>query len=155
MSVIIPKAYPHLLIVVGCVYIHSGECMLIVHYWKPVIRRVPKSSPCAKHRAHGEESLCRGPNTEHTTKIKPTAEGGFAVCPNLGTRQNDSLPCASDRHTAKIGPRGQSNTVGQRRHILGTRRNLYVCRVPRSVAHGKESLPCVLHRTHGELPRTY
>ena len=57
------------------------------HYGKPVIRRVPKSSPCANHRAHGEESLCRGPNTEHTAKIKHTAKGGFAVCPNLNTRQ--------------------------------------------------------------------
>ena len=59
------------------------------HYGKPVIRRVPKSSPCANHRAHGEESICRGPNTEHTSKIKHTAKGGFAVCPNLSTRPTD------------------------------------------------------------------
>ena len=106
---------------------------ILAHYRKPVIRHVPKSSPCANHRAHGEESLCRGPNTEHTAKIKPTAEGGFAVCPNLG--QNYSLPCASERHTTKIGPRGQSITVGQRRHILPCASvrhtaNLHLYRVP-------------------------
>ena len=60
-----------------------------IHYRKPVIRGVPKSSPCANHRAHGEESLCRGPNTEHTAQIKHTAKGGFAVCPNLSTRPTD------------------------------------------------------------------
>ena len=61
----------------------------MVPYGKPVIRRVIKSSPCANHRAHGEESLCRGPNTEHTAKIKHTAKGGFTVCSNLSTRRND------------------------------------------------------------------
>ena len=60
-----------------------------IHHGKPVIRRVPKSSPCANHGAHGEENFCRGPNTEHTAKIKHTAKGGFTVCPNLSTRQND------------------------------------------------------------------
>ena len=60
-----------------------------IHYGKPVIRRVPKRSPCTNHQAHGEESLCRGPNTEHTAKIKHTAKGGFAVCSNLSTRRND------------------------------------------------------------------
>ena len=62
---------------------------IYIHYGKPVIRCVPKSSPCANHWAHGEESLCRGPNTEHTAKIKHTAKGGFAVCPNLSTRPTD------------------------------------------------------------------
>ena len=60
-----------------------------MHYGKLVIRRVPKSSPCANHRAHGEESLCRGPNTKHTVKIKHTVKGDFAVCPKLSTRQTE------------------------------------------------------------------
>ena len=105
------------------------------HYGKPVIHRVPKSSPCANHRAHGEESLCRGPNTEHTAKIKHTAKAGFAVCSNLSTRRTISLPCAKDRHTAKIAPRGPTFTAGQRRHILPCASvrhtaNRPLCRVP-------------------------
>jgi len=118
-------------------------------YEKPVIRRVPKSSPCSNHRAHGEESLCRGPNTEHTVKIKLTAKAGFVVCSNLSTRRKQaspcaltlahgetiSLPCAKDRHTAKIAPRGPTFTAGQRRHILPCASvrhtaNRPFCRVP-------------------------
>ena len=72
-----------------CQPIISFSEFVAKHNGKPVIRRVPKSSPCSNHRAHGEESLCRGPNTEHTAKIKHTAKAGFAVCSNLSTRRND------------------------------------------------------------------
>ena len=46
-----------------------------------------------------------------------------------------SLPCATDRHTAKIAPRGPTFTAGQRCHILPCASvrhtaNRPLCRVP-------------------------
>ena len=120
------------------------------HYGKPIIHRVPKSSPCANHRAHGKESLCRGPNTKHTVKIKHTVKGDFAVCPKLSTRQTECFAvCNRPAH----GEEGachpcKRKTAGCKRPVdavhfcrvlcRGTRQSLPIRRVPNAHTRQRE-----------------
>ena len=108
------------------------------------------------------------PKPRHTANIAPRGQRfrsvnavTFCRVPQLGTRQ---IYIYTVCHMEAHGKHSATWPVDHGRLTssyfavwpgLGTRRNLYICRVPRSVAHGKESLPCVLDRTHGELPRTY
>ena len=42
-------------------FVLAMDCLnrLVIHYRKPRVRRVPQGLPCAIHRAHGEEPICR------------------------------------------------------------------------------------------------
>ena len=88
------------------------------HYRKTGVRHVPRPSPCANPRAHGERRLCHAPYIKHMANTWHTARWGFAVCRTKVTRQrrrhvrrpppiltaarcHPTLPCAAVRHTAK------------------------------------------------------
>ena len=58
----------------------------IVHYRKPVIRRVSEGLPSAKIRALGKLPICRVREEMHSAK------GQFAECPPGSTRQTTHLP---------------------------------------------------------------
>ena len=97
--------------------------ILVYHYRKPCVCRVPRDLPWAKPRAPGKRSVCRvqtkaahGKGKAHGIlasltwasrgntrwKFGTRQTRAFAVCQKSNTRQTHVLPCALVEHTANM-----------------------------------------------------
>jgi len=120
------------------------------HYRKPRVRRVPKISPCAIPRAHGENHICRAQHQNHTAKQEHTAKYDFAVCRVQDTRRPQNSPCA---HSTAHGEAGSTwaaangrwlpyDNVKIRRVPIQHTANICLCRVPQGSTRRRYSHVC-------------
>ena len=120
------------------------------HYRKPRVCRVPKISPCAIPRAHGENHICRAQHQNHTAKQEHTVKYDFAVCRVQDTRQPQTSSCA---HSTAHGEAGSTwaaangrwlpyDTIKIRRVPRHSTRRTSVFAVCLRVAHGEGTATC-------------
>ena len=112
---------------------------------------MPNSLPCAKIRAHGEQTLCREPKIKHTANTTHTAKFPICRAPIHGTHGKNkthsilqSLPCATVKAHGKLRARAthvrswRTEVDGGAAEVDGAQ----LCRVPQG-AHGKHAnSPC-------------
>ena len=115
------------------------------HYRKPRVPRVPKISPCAIPRAHGENHICRAQHQNHTAKQEHTAEYDFAVCRVQDTRQPQTSPCA---HSTAHGEAGSTWAAANGRWMSYDA--VKIRRVPRHSTRRTSVLAVCLRAAHGE-----
>jgi len=108
-----------------------------IHYRKPRVRRVPQGLPCAIHRAHGEESICRAYKI-NTRRTKSTRRRQSSLCaPGQAHGEATVRRAPQPRHTAKRAPRVPTLTA------VGCSSTLSIFAVCQRLAHREpSSLPC-------------